>query len=83
VAERPQRLARILEQRPSELRPQWRIEAPSGRELALEYDRLRGLWRVTPGEYVRRRLGDALAQATGEERTAHWIAALEQELPTA
>jgi len=74
---------RILEEEPSELRPRWRVELSSGRQLALEYDRLRRLWRVTPGEYVRRRLGDALAQASGEERGAPWILGLEEQLPDA
>jgi hypothetical protein len=83
VVDRRQRLASILGEEPSELRPRWRVELPTGQQLALEYDRLRRLWRVTPGEYVRRRLGDALAQASGEERDAPWIVALEEELPGA
>ena len=45
-------------------RPTWSIRSPSGQLLTVEFDRLRSHWRVTPGEYVRRQLVDALAQAT-------------------
>jgi hypothetical protein len=48
----------------------------------VEYDRLRSLWRVTPGEYVRRQLVDALAQATGSRRDSDWLVKVERELST-
>ena len=48
--------------------------------MTVEFDRLRGLWRVTPGEYVRRQLVDALAQATGRRRDAEWIVKLAAEI---
>jgi len=41
---------------------------------------LRSLWRVTPGEYVRRQLVDALAQATGSRPDSDWIVKVEGEL---
>jgi hypothetical protein len=41
---------------------------------------LRRLWRVSPGDYTRRQLPDALAQATNQRRDAEWITKLEQEL---
>jgi hypothetical protein len=46
----------------------------------VEYDRLRSQWRVSPGEYVRLRLVDALAQATGSRPNADWILAVEREI---
>ena len=68
-------------------RPTWTILSPSGQQLAVEYDRLRSHWRVSPGEYVRLRLVDALAQATGSRPSADWILAVERdinhEVPTA
>jgi hypothetical protein len=70
----------IRETHPSETRPRWLIEAPGGRVFEVEYDRLRPLWRVSPGEYVRRELPDALSQATGAPRDAPWIAALVADL---
>jgi hypothetical protein len=42
--------------------------------LTVEFDRLRNLWRVTPGEYVRRHLVDAFAQATGRRPDDEWVA---------
>lgn len=41
---------------------------------------MRSLWRITPGEYVRRNLVDALAQATGSRPDSDWIIAAEREL---
>jgi hypothetical protein len=61
-------------------RPSWTIRSPSGQQLAVEFDRLRSLWRVTPGEYVRRQLVDALGQATGSRPDADWIVKVEREL---
>ena len=43
-------------------RPSWSIRSPSGQQLTVEYDRLRNHLSVSPGEYVRVRLVDALAQ---------------------
>ena len=54
-------------------RPAWTIRSPSGQQLRVEYDRLRHHWRVSPGEYVRRELADALSEATGSDRNADWI----------
>jgi hypothetical protein len=54
-------------------RPAWAITSPAGRKLRAEYDRLRNHWRVSPGEYVRRELADALAEASGSPRDAEWI----------
>ena len=54
-------------------RPTWTIRSPAGQQLTVEYDRLRNHWRVSPGEYVRIHLVDALAQATGSRPTADWI----------
>jgi len=48
--------------------------------LTVEFDRLRNLWRVTPGEYVRRQLIDALAQATGRRPDDEWVAAQADEI---
>jgi hypothetical protein len=61
-------------------RPTWTIRSPSGHQLTVEYDRLRNHWRVSPGEYVRLRLVDALAQATGSRPNADWILAVEREI---
>ena len=61
-------------------RPSWTIHSPAGRALTAEFDRLRSHWRVTPGEYVRRNLVDALAQATGNRPDSDWIVAAEREL---
>ena len=61
-------------------RPTWCIRSPSGKQLTVEYDRLRNHWRVSPGEYVRLRLVDALAQATGSRPNADWILAVEREI---
>jgi hypothetical protein len=61
-------------------RPRWQVTSPAGQQLTAEYDRLRGLWRITPGEYVRRELADALAQATGHHPDATWIQAFEREI---
>ena len=61
-------------------RPTWSIRSPSGQQLTVEYDRLRNHWRVSPGEYVRLRLVDALAQATGSRPDAEWILAVEREI---
>jgi hypothetical protein len=61
-------------------RPTWSIRSPSGQQLTVEYDRLRNHWRVSPGEYVRLRLVDALAQATGSRPNADWILAVEREI---
>ncbi len=65
-----------------ELRPRWRVQTPHGGDLLVEYDSLRSHWRISPGEYVRRNLGDALAQATGEKRQATWILELERKIAT-
>jgi uncharacterized protein (DUF2336 family) len=70
----------MVANRGDRFRPSWRVKAPSGQELTAEYDRLRGLWRVTPGEYVRRQLADALAQATGYPVDVAWITAFEQQI---
>ena len=56
-------------------RPAWTIETPAGRRLRAEYDRLRNHWRISPGEYVRRELADALSDATGAHPDAEWIVA--------
>ena len=48
----------------------------------MEFDRLRNHWRVTPGEYVRLRLVDALAQATGSRPDADWILKVDREIGT-
>jgi hypothetical protein len=61
-------------------RPDWTIRSPSGQRLTVEFDRFRSLWRVTPGKYVRRRLVDALAQATGSRPESDWIVKVEREL---
>jgi hypothetical protein len=63
-------------------RPSWRVRTPTGSELTIEFDRLRRLWRVSPGDYTRRRLSDALAQATNQPRDADWIAELERDTTT-
>ena len=60
-------------------RPTWSIRSPSGQLLTVEFDRLRSHWRVTPGEYVRRQLVDALAQATGSRPESDWIVKAEHE----
>ena len=57
----------------SALRPTWNVRAPEGILLTVEYDTLRRRWRVDPGGYERRRLPDALAQATGSTAAAAWI----------
>jgi hypothetical protein len=75
VAGRSRRFAIVLETEPSPLRPKWLVETPMGQRLGLEFDVLRSLWRVTPGEYVRRDLAAALHQATGASDAA-WIEAL-------
>ena len=54
-------------------RPVWTIRTPSGHKLRAEFDRLRNYWRVSPGEYMRRELADALSEATGARRDAGWI----------
>ena len=61
-------------------RPTWSIRSPSGQLLTVEFDRLRSHWRVTPGEYVRRQLVDALAQATGSRPESDWIVKAEHEI---
>jgi hypothetical protein len=61
-------------------RPTWSIRSPSGQQLTVEFDRLRNHWRVSPGEYVRLRLPDALAQATGSRPTAEWILKVASEI---
>jgi hypothetical protein len=61
-------------------RPRWAVRSPSGQALTVEFDRLRGLWRVKPGEYVRRKLVDALAQATGRRRDSAWVVELADEI---
>jgi hypothetical protein len=66
----------VLRHRPGEFRSVWEVETPEGRFLEIEFDRLRSLWRVTPGEYVRRKLADALGQATGVDPTTPWVEAL-------
>jgi hypothetical protein len=67
-------------ERDDPFRPTWTIRSPSGRRLTVEFDRLRSHWRVGPGEYVRRRLVDALAQATGSRPDSDWIVKVEREL---
>lgn len=69
--------------RPDPFRPSWRIRTPTGSALTVEFDRLRHLWRVSPGDYIRRQLPDALGQATGQSRDADWIRRVEQELMAA
>jgi hypothetical protein len=61
-------------------RPTWTIRTPSGQELTVEFDRLRNRWRVSPGEYVRVRLVDVLAQATGSRPDTDWILKIEREI---
>jgi hypothetical protein len=61
-------------------RPTWTILAPSGQRLTVEYDRLRNHWRVSPGEYVRVRLVDALAHATGSRPDADWLLRIDREI---
>lgn len=61
-------------------RPTWTIRSPSGQRLTVEFDRLRSHWRVGPGEYVRRQLVDALAQATGSRPESDWIVKVAHEL---
>jgi hypothetical protein len=61
-------------------RPTWTIRSPSGQQLTVEFDRLRSHWRVSPGEYVRLRLVDALAQATGSRPDADWILKVERRI---
>lgn len=67
-------------------RPAWAIRSPSGQQLTVEYDRLRNHWRVSPGEYIRLHLVDALAQATGSRPDAEWILTvasdIDHEVPT-
>ena len=43
---------------------------------------LRNHWRVSPGEYVRLRLVDALAQATGSRPDADRILKVERDIRT-
>jgi hypothetical protein len=62
------------------LRPTWKVRAPAGAALSVEYDSLRNRWRVDPGGYERRLLADALAQATGSSRDAEWIIQLADRL---
>jgi hypothetical protein len=69
-------------ERKDPFRPAWTIRSPSGQLLTVEFDRLRSHWRVTPGEYVRRQLIDALAQATGSRPDSDWIVKVERELGT-
>ncbi len=66
--------------RPDPFRPSWRIRTPTGSALTVEFDRLRHLWRVSPGDYIRRQLPGALGQATVQSRDADWIRRVEQEL---
>jgi hypothetical protein len=61
-------------------RPTWTIRSPSGQQLTVEFDRFRSHWRVSPGEYVRLRLADALAQATGSRADADWIVKIERKI---
>jgi hypothetical protein len=61
-------------------RPTWTIRSPSGQQLTVQYDRLRNHWRISPGEYIRQRLVDALAQATGSHPDADWIVKVESEI---
>ena len=61
-------------------RPTWTIRSPSGQQLTVEFDRFRSHWRVSPGEYVRLRLADALAQATGSRPDAEWILKVERAI---
>ena len=61
-------------------RPTWTIRSPCGRQLTVEFDRFRSHWRVSPGEYVRLRLADALAQATGSRADAEWILKVERAI---
>ncbi len=70
----------VVAERGDPFRPTWKIRGPSGQQLTVEFDRLRSLWRVTPGEYVRRQLVDALAQATGSRPDADWIVRAEAEI---
>jgi hypothetical protein len=69
-----------MAERKDPYRPTWTIRSPSDQPLTVEFDRLRSLWRVTPGEYVRRQLVDALAQATGSRPDSDWIVQVEREL---
>ena len=63
----------VVVDRTDPYRPAWTIRSPSGQQLRVEYDRLRNHWRVSPGEYVRRGLADALSDATGAHPDADWI----------
>jgi hypothetical protein len=70
------RFATVQGVRPDPYRPVWEVELPDGRRIEVEHDRIRSRWRVTPGEYVRRELVDALSQASGAEPTTPWLEAL-------
>jgi hypothetical protein len=61
-------------------RPVWVIRSPSGQQLTAEFDRFRNHWRISPGEYVRLRLVDALEQATGSRPDADWILSIERAI---
>ena len=61
-------------------RPTWTIRSPCGQQLTVEFDRFRSHWRVSPSEYVRLRLADALAQATGSRADAEWILKVERAI---
>jgi hypothetical protein len=61
-------------------RPVWVIRSPSGQQLTAEFDRFRNHWRISPGEYVRLQLVDALAQATGSRPDADWILSIERAI---
>jgi hypothetical protein len=61
-------------------RRRYQVRTPSGQRLTAEHDLLRHHWRIIPGEYTRRRLADALAQATGARPDADWIKVLEKRI---
>lgn len=61
-------------------RPCWVIRAPNGDRLEIEFDAIRRHWRISPGEYIRRELPPALAQATGYPAETEWIMDLTERL---
>jgi hypothetical protein len=70
------RFATVHGHRPDRFRPVWEVEFPDGRRVDVELDRIRSLWRVSPGEYIRRELVNALSQASGAEPSTPWLEAL-------
>src|SRR3954452_24398114 len=61
-------------------RPFWLVRSPRGEQLRVEFDVILNRWRISPGEYTRRELPAALAQATGSSPDAAWIVELHARL---